>query len=887
MYYIIFLIFSEPDIYSLAKYQNENSSLDAFTQTINIFKSYFINFAKEKQTFNQIFNIEKLLNIQLLLSHNSRQLILLGELLILLSAISTNKNQFLDILYHDADQNNSELLLNYFNIVEKYITLQNDNEESLQEISTSMRKYSKTLKNESNKKFNKSLRQTFDINYNKNKAFLLPGNDKEKNNLLNTIDAMDREIEMLNQKNEELTHNLIECEERYRDLHREKEILKENNKNILQDQEESYNDYFLISNLKNEIVKKEMEIEDLKKEHELVIKRNQEEKIRLENSKENLEDKLNEMKSIKHENEKLKLKIKELNLNKEKLFEFDAMVFNLDAKNRQIENLIKEKQGLILNHEKIMKENLQERENFKKMEQEKKKLEFDLYDIRKEFSRMDKRYSLRFSNVRDLHGGNNDEKNTTHNNISATHQINQPLNNLHLDLDKSHSHFQFQGAMKNNYKEYLNSGTNANNTQIGGLILGNINSDSMIQDQSYIGNNRVNVVNNIEEKINKHLEKKETVESAQSPFKINKDMHTTKFYKDENQVIQSPIIKLIQPTPQYSKTNIEADLEAEISDLQSELQEVNKMYIAQIELNGKLSDEKTELERMLDKTKFDFENIQMSKDRILIEKEKVEISKQKAELDYQKSLLKIDKLESDKNKLEDDMINIKEKIDVLNKEKANHVKEVETLKVALKMKGSQIDKLISEKKILVNENQNLQIMNEKLKKGSVTSSVNLVPQGGKVLSLKNNSKEGHTTNTISPKHSLSSENELKIEVNRLKSIVTSKEDVIKALQERIKNLEKFEDIIKKNKKQDNTNFYKKSFEDQKLKVNQEHELIANHLFELATQFMTFKNELLKNVKPSILQGSFRGDYNPESNINFIGEYGNDGDNGGNYENNES
>ncbi len=59
------------------------------------------------------------------------------------------------------------------------------------------------------------------------------------------------------------------------------------------------------------------------------------------------------------------------------------------------------------------------------------------------------------------------------------------------------------------------------------------------------------------------------------------------------------------------------------------------------------------------------------------------------------------------------------------------------------------------------------------------------------------------------------------------------------------SIERFnQDILKRS---EDLEFYKRSYEEQKNRVNKEHELISNSLYELALQFMSMKNELQKKV----------------------------------------
>lgn len=103
-------------------------------------------------------------------------------------------------------------------------------------------------------------------------------------------------------------------------------------------------------------------------------------------------------------------------------------------------------------------------------------------------------------------------------------------------------------------------------------------------------------------------------------------------------------------------------------------------------------------------------------------------------------------------------------------------------------------------------------------------------------------------------------NNFKKEMEIMKNEIIRKDENIKQLNSKLKILEnesknfnsilqecseKFNDeIIKKN---EDLEFYRKSYEEQKGRVNKEHELISNSLYDLALQFMGLKNELQKKV----------------------------------------
>jgi hypothetical protein len=51
------------------------------------------------------------------------------------------------------------------------------------------------------------------------------------------------------------------------------------------------------------------------------------------------------------------------------------------------------------------------------------------------------------------------------------------------------------------------------------------------------------------------------------------------------------------------------------------------------------------------------------------------------------------------------------------------------------------------------------------------------------------------------------------------------------------------------KRTEDLEFYRRSYEEQKNRVNKEHELISNALYELALQFMNLKNEIVQKSIP--------------------------------------
>ena len=95
-----------------------------------------------------------------------------------------------------------------------------------------------------------------------------------------------------------------------------------------------------------------------------------------------------EYKNVHNENEKLKSKIKEYNLMKDKIKDYDDIVITLEFKNKQIEKLISEKQTSSLQIEKLNKEITVEKEKCRNLNYEKKKYELELNDL-KDVSRVE------------------------------------------------------------------------------------------------------------------------------------------------------------------------------------------------------------------------------------------------------------------------------------------------------------------------------------------------------------------------------------------------------------------------------------------------------------------------------------------------------------------
>ena len=201
------------------------------------------------------------------------------------------------------------------------------------------------------------------------------------------------------------------------------------------------------------------------------------------------------------------------------------------------------------------------------------------------------------------------------------------------------------------------------------------------------------------------------------------------------------------------------------------------------------------------------EQLRKSVEKISLEKQKLEIQVEKSDLNIQKL-----KLENDKIK-EEQKIQEKNSNEIISKDK----NIIEKLKKDLNNQIKANEKQNEEKKLLQKE----------VEKYKLEAKMNLMNQNGGI-NIVNNINENNNN-----------ENELKSEIQKLKNNLSQKEKQIKELEDL--NLEYEKD------KGEDINFYKKSYEEQKLRVNEEHKLISESLYKLAIHFMTLKDDLQKRI----------------------------------------
>ena len=206
----------------------------------------------------------------------------------------------------------------------------------------------------------------------------------------------EKELSDVKLKNIEIEKKNSELEVKYKDLFRELELLKSNTKFGGMNKHES-----LVNNeLETKLHLKENELEDEKKEFEFMKNHFTDERNKLKDKINDLQDKVRDFKALNAENEKLKLKIKELLPFKEKCFDYDNLVISLEARNKQVENLNNEKKKMLDSLEKIQKEINVEKDKYRQLDYEKKKMELEFNDIKKDVSRMETQLKKKELNVK-------------------------------------------------------------------------------------------------------------------------------------------------------------------------------------------------------------------------------------------------------------------------------------------------------------------------------------------------------------------------------------------------------------------------------------------------------------------------------------------------------
>ena len=232
---------------------------------------------------------------------------------------------------------------------------------------------------------------------------------------------------------------------------------------------------------------------------------------------------------------------------------------------------------------------------------------------------------------------------------------------------------------------------------------------------------------------------------------------------------------------------------------------------------------KSKIENLL----FENENLKKKITTINQEKQKLGLDLQKCELDNKKLVLTLDRIKNESKRYSDDNKCLNDKITDINKLKK---KDLDKLKKEIDDKVKIIEKMLQEKKEMI---KNYELLQKEL------------------LQTKNNNNSYNNKKNINNNQNIikeviisNSENlELKNEIQNLNLLLLQKDEEIRKLKD---ERQLTDDEV--NLKLADLDFYKKLYEEQKLRVNKEHELISESLYKLAVHFMSLKDDLQKKIK---------------------------------------
>ena len=364
--------------------EDTNTKISNF---ISIFSSVekYCNESKIKDNFTRETKFNEIISVKDLLNNDIKQLIKIAEMLIFLTIISSNKNNYIEKM-NKIDENKISKL--YYAIIEKYICFKIDDSNII--INTNNNNDINN-KNKSNKEINENnnviLNQKLNI---KTVKAIKISQDNFNLNSLQLFNAMDN-INNIEQKEEKETKEISQLKEKFNCeliIQKQENIF---NKSISLNNTQSNND--LIENLKNEIESLHKTIDDLNIE-------NQELKNSLEKANFRIKEieldytKLKEEFELKEQNlveiisnnksmiEKLNHDLKlEIKLNKKMTEEKDTFLQELKKyKENDINNI-----NINNNEIQILKQNLEDKnEEIKKLKDknilyEKEEEEFNYY----------------------------------------------------------------------------------------------------------------------------------------------------------------------------------------------------------------------------------------------------------------------------------------------------------------------------------------------------------------------------------------------------------------------------------------------------------------------------------------------------------------------------
>ncbi len=330
----------------------------------------FISYTKKSDTkkyyFPETTSIEKNIKINDLIKKDKEQLSILGEFLLFLIAISSKINTWIDKI----DEMDSETVSKYEVFLEKFFYI-TDTETPQHKDSIHCTRESRYFR-KSNLNYN-----TDDYNSEfSNRASSRINGEIEREKFQRLVNEVEKDKNMYMEK--------------LNDSNREIEILKESNKQNLLNIEDLLKEICKASEFKRLYEQKEHELNDMKNAKELQILSLKEDKSKLMENLENTKDKVIQMSYVQTENEKLKIKLKELSLLKDKNTENTTLLSTIESKERIIDTLAEENQSLLGKLEKFEEDLSNEKKKNMQITKEHENLIFNFNSLNNDFIRIKK-----------------------------------------------------------------------------------------------------------------------------------------------------------------------------------------------------------------------------------------------------------------------------------------------------------------------------------------------------------------------------------------------------------------------------------------------------------------------------------------------------------------
>lgn len=748
----------------VAEEHDFNSRYNSIMNILYVIDSY-LEIHPEKSTFSSKLNVN-ILKVSELVSDEATndEMEFFVEILVVLTTICPKKDYYLEKMEEMADET-----INFFlNIIDKYIIVE------------------EVQKTQTNPKL--SIMRCMERKSTSLEA--VKSNEKE-------IIALKNEIKDLSYKNQDLIARM--------------EAIKQKEE-LISKHEEELNQYTLEFNkMKENLVNRDSEIEELKQIININSKKYLEEMNTLREKLESATSIESELKNTTKENEKYKQKIKELMVYKNKAEEQENLKQVIDSVMTENELLKKEKHTNIHKIEVLSNSNNSHLEKIKELESEKTRILLELDEANRDLYKMERTKKK---------GG-----------AKAMNRLSTYMDqNLQLTTEGD----------KNKQKLTDEYGS-------GKIGLDDIDalSDKNITDglKTQEDDNVIELEWEKErERINREREKDNELEA------LKKDK-----FKLENQIfeLKSEIFE-IKSDLEDSKKKL-FDKEGEVDRYRNQAFDNNKIN------SGVDTGKETPDDRKIQNANLEQIIVLENDIKLLTEdKRKLLQEKNKFELEVNKLKMELDKIkisnETEKLRLTEELKELRNKYDEVCIDKSTLTKELEESRNQISNNNSLVNKMLDEKMALMsNENKNKdQLMNERsfIEAAYKERIEKLEKEVAASQSFLKRSVELEYKLEQSLKDIKGFDEKLRAKELKIKGLeeqIIKKEERIKTLVLQIKeNNEVYYSTLEK--KQRDITYYKKLVEEQQIQFTKENDLILNKLFELSLQFNALKCDWDKKIE---------------------------------------